>query len=68
VQLNGRNLVASPPAKISAFNIVSSQLNGLSFIYSHSIVAGGLFVRSYTTLVTSGISFVILEEILSKTS
>ena len=33
--------------------------------YSHSIVAGGLFVISYTTLVTPSTSFVILLETLS---
>ena len=38
----------------------------VSVSYSHSIVAGGLCVMSYTTLVTSGISLVILVEIISK--
>src|SRR3989344_28700 len=34
--------------------------------YSHSIVAGGLFVMSYTTRLTSRISFVILVDIFSR--
>ena len=34
--------------------------------YSHSMVAGGLWVMSYTPLVTEGNSLVILVEILSK--
>ncbi|HID27792.1 MAG TPA: hypothetical protein EYP22_08270 [Methanosarcinales archaeon] len=37
-------------------------------IYSNSIVAGGFGVRSYTTLVTSGISLVILDSSFFKTS
>ena len=38
------------------------------FFYSHSTVAGGLDVMSYTTRLTLGTSFVMRDEALSKSS
>ncbi len=38
------------------------------FFYSHSMVAGGFVVISYTTLFTLGTSFTILLDAFAKTS
>jgi hypothetical protein len=39
-----------------------------NFAYSHSIVAGGLLLMSYTTRFTPGTSFTMRLEILASTS
>lgn len=53
--------------KISAFRVKIDTLwnDGL---YSHSIVAGGLLVTSYTTLLTPRTSFTMRVEALSSSS